>query len=76
MERHLPKWFQKDETRRLVIFAKDDEVSKIEKYANKCKRDMKQRFRNNGELGDVLWEQIEGQIYVKVNADIFNFKLV
>lgn len=37
---------------------------------------MKQRFRNNGELGDALWEQIEGQIYVKVNADIFNLKLV
>lgn len=73
---YIAKWLQKDETRRLVIFAKDDEVSKIGKYANKCKRDMKQRFRNNGELGDALWEQIEGQIYVKVNADIFNLKLV
>lgn len=56
MERHLPKWFQKDEIGRLVIFAKDDEVSKIGKYANKCKRDMKQRFMNNGKLGDALWE--------------------
>ena len=36
---------------------------------------MKNKFKYNGELA-VVWKEIETQIYVKVNADIFDFKIV
>lgn len=69
---YIAEWLQNDTNRRLVIFAKDQK-NKIGKYDNKFKRSMKERFKNNGEGADVLWKQIEGQIYVEVNADIFSF---
>lgn len=72
---YIAKWLQNDTNRRLVIFAKDQKYE-IGKYTNKFKRSMKERFKNNGEVADVLWKQIEGQIYVEVNADIFSFGLV
>lgn len=74
MGKHIAEWLWKDENRRLVIFAKDDEESG--KYTNRCKRDMKDRLRRNGEVNDESWTQIESQIYVEVNAEIFDFGLV
>lgn len=73
--KYIAKWLQNDKDRRLLIFARDDEAQKIEKYTNECEKDTKSRFKNHGELSDV-WKQIENQIYVKVNSDIFNFKIV
>lgn len=70
--KRIAKWLQDDNTRRLIIFARDNETYKIEKYANECEKETKDRFKNNGELADV-WKHIENQVYVKVNADIFNF---
>lgn len=73
--KRIAKWLQDDDTRRLIIFARDNENYIIEKYANECEKETMYTFKNNGGLSDV-WEQIENQVYVKVNADIFNFKIV
>lgn len=73
--KRIAKWLQDDNARRLVIFARDKESHEIEKYANECERETKDRFKNNGELADV-WKQIQNQVHVKVDADIFNFKMI
>lgn len=69
---YIAKWLQNDKARRLIIFAKDNETHEIGKFAARCEKEMKERFKNNGELFDI-WKEIEEQIYAKVNADIFNF---
>lgn len=72
---YLGKWLQEDDNRRLVIFAKGNTNHKVKKYSGSYGEKVKNQFRDNGELGD-LWDQIESKIYVEVNANIFNFKLV
>lgn len=72
---YLAEWLQKDKNRRLIIFAKDENANPISKYSNDCEREIKDKFKYHGEVTNV-WREIEEQIYVKVNADIFNFKIV
>ena len=72
---YIAKWLQNNRDRRLIIFAKDWKTNSISKYDNDCENDMKNKFKYNGELA-VVWKEIETQIYVKVNADIFDFKIV
>ncbi|MCI8800570.1 MAG: hypothetical protein HFH88_12280 [Lachnospiraceae bacterium] len=72
---YIAKWLQCSEARKLVIFARDSEVARNSKYTNKCKRDMTERFKKNGDLIEV-WNQVESRIHVEVNADIFSFELV
>lgn len=72
---YIAKWLKNDEDRRLIIFAKDWKTNLISKYSNDCENETKDKFKYNGELANV-WEEIEDQIYVKVNADMFNFKIV
>lgn len=73
---YIAKWLQRNEERRLIIFVKGNEISKVEKFAIKFEREMREKFRKNGELDSAVWEQIEDRIYVEVNVDIFNFKVV
>lgn len=72
---YIAGWLQNDKNRRLIIFAKDWGTNSISKFSNECENDIKDRFKYNGELTN-MWKKIENQIYVKVNADIFNFKIV
>ena len=72
---YIAKWLQGSEARKLVIFARDSEVARNSKYTNKCKRDMTERIKKNGDLIGV-WNQVESRIHVEVNADIFSFELV
>ena len=72
---YIAEWLQKDKNRRLIIFVKDEKVYQNKKFSNECENDTKNAFKYNGELTD-RWKQIENQVYVKVNADIFNFKVV
>lgn len=72
---YIAKWLQGSKARRLVIFARDSEVARNSKYTNKCTREMTKQFKQNGSLAGV-WDQVESQIHVEVNADIFSFELV
>lgn len=72
---YIAGWLQKNKNRRLIIFAKDLMPYRNEKYSNVCENDTKDKFRYNGDLTNE-WKQIEKQVYVKVNADIFNFQIV
>lgn len=72
---YIAKWLQDDKNRRLIIFAKDGNTSAVSKYFNECENEIKDRLKYNGELAN-MWKQIEQQIYVKVNAEIFDFKIV
>lgn len=68
----IAKWLQGDDSRKLIIFARDSERSGNRKYSNICKDKMKKKFRDNIKM-IYEWEQIKDQIYVEVNANIFDF---
>lgn len=72
---YIGEWLKRDKDRRLIIFAKDENSHGDSKYSNVCENEMKDKFKYNGELTGV-WKQIENQVYVKVNADIFNFTII
>ncbi|MCM1251874.1 MAG: AbiH family protein [Clostridium sp.] len=72
---YIAEWLQEDETRKLVIFIKTNVQNTLEKYSYVDKEKMKETFKSNGQLNS-KWKQIEKQIYVEVNANIFNFELL
>lgn len=57
---------------RMIENSMVNKVSAMMRYIFGIRED---RFKRNGELADV-WKQIQNQVYVKVNADIFNFKMI
>lgn len=69
----IADWLQGDNSRKLIIFARDGRASRIKKYTNICKDKMVKRFRYNIKLTKA-WKQIKDQVYVEVNGNIFNFE--
>lgn len=72
---YIYNWLKDDRSRILIIFARTKETNKVYKYNNKLIDEIKEKFKSNGEMTD-WWEQIENQIYVDVNANMFNFQAV
>lgn len=72
---YIGKWLQGCSDRRLVIFAKDSTVYKVKKYSGNYGEKVKDQFKNVGGLANV-WNKIKNKIYVEVNADMFDFKVV
>lgn len=77
---YICEWLRKDGERRLIIFIKvEKEEGKkgIGKYTLFTRQDeMLDRLKTNAGMSDEAWNGIKGQVYVKCNAEIFNFKIV
>lgn len=75
---YIAKWLKAGHKRRLIIF---------EKRKGKTKRITKQslfsveenilnNFRNNSGIDDTTWKEIRERIFIKINSNLFDFKIV
>lgn len=72
----IAEWLERDPARMLVIFSREMNSSKVVKDDRAYKRDILERFFDNGGILKPTREKIEKQIYVIGTEGIFDFKLV
>ena len=72
------RWLQSDAERRLVVYtlgSENDELTTKPDLRQK-EDDIRMRLKQNADVYDDEWEQIEKQICVKIGARIFGFQVV
>lgn len=77
--KHICKWLRDDEERVLVIYTWTNE--NLKKCSNRKIRFnlediVRKKFKENADVFDDDWKQIKERICVKVNSNIFGFKVV
>lgn len=72
------RWLQSDAERRLVIytFGSEKDEPTIKPNMRQKEEDVLRRLKQNADVYDDEWKQIEGQICVKIGAKIFDFQVV
>lgn len=74
---YLCDWLKDDEKRVLIIYKKIKNGGRMGKHVLFAEQDeVKHRLKNNAEISEEMWEQIENQIYINCATNIFNFKIL
>lgn len=75
---YLCQWLNVSDNRKLIIFDKLNNQNKrvTVKTIFKNENRVLENLKNNSNVDNETWEKIKSNIYVKFDADIFNFKLV
>lgn len=76
--RYLCEWLGNDSNRRLIIYTRAGKGKrKPNKHTLFARQDeVLKSLKENGDIPEDMWGQINRQICVKCNADIFNFNIV
>lgn len=75
---HICRWLRDDSERRLIIYTLEDGKGKprIKPNRDEKQEDVLTHLQQNADIYDDEWKQIEGQICVKIDPTIFDFKVV
>ncbi len=75
---YIAEWLRGNQDRKLVIYDKENDERRLFSKYNEFwgKDETLKKFRNNAAVEDGAWEQIKDQIYIAINADMFQFRLV
>lgn len=75
---YIAEWLRGNQDRKLVIYVKEsDERRAFSKHHTFFGENrILEKFRSNAAIEDGVWEQIKSQVYIKINADMFQFRLV
>lgn len=75
---YLGKWLMGSSNRRLVIFGKNDKLSGriTRRSLFLSQNELLEKFRENTGLKNDEWNKIQGNIYIKYNSNLFDFKIV
>ena len=72
----IANWLRQDLSRELVIFSKKDGEFLVKKHTLQQERNIRNKFFDNGNIPVDVCRQIEKQIHVVINADLFHIRLV
>ncbi|MCI9682689.1 MAG: hypothetical protein HFI26_15085 [Lachnospiraceae bacterium] len=72
----IANWLRQDLSRELVIFSKKDREFLVKKHTLQQERNIRNKFFDNGNIPVDVRRQIEKQIHVVINADLFHIRLV
>lgn len=72
----IANWLRQDLSRELVIFSKKEGEFLVKKHTLQQERNIRNKFFDNGNIPVDVRRQIEKQIHVVINADLFHIRLV
>ena len=72
---YIAEWLREDQYRMLVIYVRNNKAAATYHIFTAQKKTF-EKFKKNVSVPENVWEQIKDQICVKVNANMFDFRLV
>lgn len=72
---YIAEWLRENRDRMLVIYVRDNKAA-AKYHIFTVQKKTYEKFKKNASVPEKVWEQIKDQICVKVNANMFDFRLV
>lgn len=72
---YITEWLRENQDRMLVIYVRDNKAA-AKYHIFTVQKKTYEKFKKNASVPEKVWEQIKDQICVKVNANMFDFRLV
>ena len=72
---YIAEWLREDQDRMLVIYVRDSKAT-ARYHIFTAQKKTYEKFKKNASVPENVWKQIKKQICVKVNANMFDFRLV